>query len=428
MRRRTIAITALALAIQALGPVSPAQAANPIIASFAYTGSQQSWLVPSGVTTIHAVLVGGRGGLGSSGALGSGGFGARVEADLSVSPGQMLFVMVGGNGGAGDFGGTPGAGGFNGGGSGGNGAGNWGGGGGGGASDLRATDSGVPDSLLSRLIVAAGGGGAGTTSGGNAGAPGADPLGGGGAGTSGAGGTGGSGSGSGSAGSIGQGGTGGLAFAINDRGGGGGGAGHYGGGGGGAASSSYGGGGGSSFTGAATNATTAIDDTGVPSVTITYVPDTTGGTVDATVTMASSAVCLELSTTAIDFGTRQFGEVGVPASPLIGVTNCSGIGEVILGRGTDATGPGGAAWSLATFGACQTGVLGTDAFRLRLESQAVPDVFVDLGTVNATLQALGAGATAAHEAQIDTPCPGSTGAGEVMSMQIVFTAIEEAAP
>ncbi|TAJ99309.1 MAG: hypothetical protein EPO36_12355 [Chloroflexota bacterium] len=158
------------------------------------------------------------------------------------------------------------------------------------------------------------------------------------------------------------------------------------------------------------------------------VPSRDSGTVEATVTMAASAVCLELSTAAIDFGTRLFGEVGAPASPLIGVTNCSGIGEVILARGTDATGPGGAAWSLATSGACQVGTLGTDAFRLRLESQAVPDVFVDLGTQNATLQALAAGATADHEARMDTPCPGSTGAGAVMSLQIVFTAIEEAAP
>jgi hypothetical protein len=146
------------------------------------------------------------------------------------------------------------------------------------------------------------------------------------------------------------------------------------------------------------------------------------------VTMASAAVCLELSTTSIDFGTRRFGEVGAPSSPLIGMTNCGGIGEVILVRGTDATGPNASAWSLVDVGACQTGVLGTDQFRLRLESQAIPDVFVDLTTENDTLGALGAGSTVQHEAQIDTPCPGSTGAGEVMSMQIVFTAIEQAAP
>jgi hypothetical protein len=72
--------------------------------------------------------------------------------------------------------------------------------------------------------------------------------------------------------------------------------------------------------------------------------------VDAVVTMAASAVCLELSTTAIDFGLRRFGEVNVPATPFIGITNCGGIGEAILARGSDATGPGASAWSLVDAG------------------------------------------------------------------------------
>jgi hypothetical protein len=144
--------------------------------------------------------------------------------------------------------------------------------------------------------------------------------------------------------------------------------------------------------------------------------------------MATSAVCLELSTTSVDFGTRRFGQTGAAAAPFIDVKNCSGIDENILVRGTDATGPGSSAWSLVSFGACETGVLGTDKFRMRLAYVASPDVYTAVTTENTQLDSLAPDDTVQHEAQIDTPCPGSSGAGETMSMQILFTAIEEAAP
>lgn len=428
MRRRTIAITTLALAVQALAPVSPARAADPVTVPFAFTGAEQSWVVPVGVTSIHVVAVGGAGGKREAS---PGGRGARVEGGLEVAAGTTLFVEVGGNGGdvaAGQVQGGPG--GFNGGGAGGTNTFSTlaAGGGGGGASDLRTVARSDSSSPASRLVVAGGGGGG--VAGGDAGASGGGEFGAGGMpGTATTGGAGGVGNVAGQNGSAGTGGNGG---GYNLSGGGGGG-GLFGGGGGAGMLSTLGGGGGggSNYTGNATGTSITIDSGGVPSISITYVPASGSsgpGTVDAVVTMADSAVCLELSTAAIDFGTRQFGEVGAAAAPLIGVTNCSAVGESILVRGTDATGPGGAAWSLVTFGACQTGVLGTDKFRLRLASQAVPDLFVDFGTENVTLQALVAGATANHEAQIDTPCPGSTGAGAVMSMQVVFTATEEAAP
>jgi hypothetical protein len=116
---------------------------------FKFTGAEQSFTVPSGVTTVHVVAIGGRGGKSGN----AGGAGAQVEGNLSVSPGQLLFVEVGGNGGT-AFGENEAApGGFNGGGE--------GAGGGGGASDVRLKPRSAGLSPDTRLIVAAGGGGAG---------------------------------------------------------------------------------------------------------------------------------------------------------------------------------------------------------------------------------------------------------------------------
>jgi hypothetical protein len=177
-----------------------------------------------------------------------GGAAADVIGNVSVTPGQTLYVEVGGPG---QSGGEGGAGGFNGGAD--SGGGNAGGGGGG--SDIRT----LPESaglLLEdgRLIVAAGGGGSGSNgeasaggAGGAAGSEGAatetgDP--GGGAGTGTEGGAGGLGFfGTGGNGQLGSGGIGGLSEPTGGPGGGGGG-GYYGGGGGGGGVVSGGGGGG----------------------------------------------------------------------------------------------------------------------------------------------------------------------------------------
>jgi hypothetical protein len=149
----------LALAVVLLALVGTRSAGAETV-SFGFTGAEQTLPVPAGVTSIHVVAVGARGGIGT-GSGSPGGMGARVTADLSVTPGQILFVEVGGNGdnGAGNSGGK---GGFNGGGesfveeSSGS-----GGGGGGGASDLRLVSRSQTGSLGSRLLVAGGGGGSG---------------------------------------------------------------------------------------------------------------------------------------------------------------------------------------------------------------------------------------------------------------------------
>ncbi len=120
--------------------------------TFIYTGSVQTWTVPAGVTSIIIDAQGAAGGAaipdyGPS----TPGNGGRVQATLTVVPGQVLNIYVGQKGVNGNPSATPG--GYNGGGN----AVADEGGGGGGASDIRIGDA----SLTSRVLVAGGGGGAG---------------------------------------------------------------------------------------------------------------------------------------------------------------------------------------------------------------------------------------------------------------------------
>ena len=245
-----------------------AASAQATTATFLYTGGEQTFTVPAGVTTLHVVAIGGAGGDAS---VAKGGAGAEVVADLSVIPGQTLYVEVGGRGETEAEGGV---GGFNGGGT--------GAGGGGGASDIRTLPRASGLVTDTRLVVAgAGGGGGGSgfeagTDGGAAGSPGVSGFyAGGGAGTQTEGGTGAEGCGAtGGNGSRGLGGDGGNAAALAGPGGGGGG-GLFGGGGGGGSCevSSSGGGGGSSLVPAGGSLALASLAT-APQVQITYTPPT----------------------------------------------------------------------------------------------------------------------------------------------------------
>jgi len=62
--------------------------------TFSYTGSAQSFVVPSGVTSV-SVKIWGAGGAGSDG---SGGSGAFLKGTLAVTSGQTLTIVVGGGG------------------------------------------------------------------------------------------------------------------------------------------------------------------------------------------------------------------------------------------------------------------------------------------------------------------------------------------
>ena len=125
-----------------IGFQPPAQA---VTQTYAFTGGPQIYVVPLGVTSITVTLNGAQGSTISG--KGTGGLGGSVTATISVTPGEVLQVMVGGSAG------------YNGGGR----------GGGGGGTDIRrpafSTSSSCAFTLTcttsQRIIVAGGGGGAG---------------------------------------------------------------------------------------------------------------------------------------------------------------------------------------------------------------------------------------------------------------------------
>jgi hypothetical protein len=246
---------------------------------FSYTGGEQTFVVPAEVRSIHMKVAGGTGASGTPFST-EGGRGAQVTTDIAVTPGETLYVEVGG---AGSTGGAPA---FGGGGAGGADAlGGRPGGGGGGASDIRRLPRSAAGSASTRLVVAAGGGGSGGgVYGGLGGAADHDGEGcaicvtaqgdGGTAGTASAGGLGGdpyqSAGAAGDDGQLAAGGAGGA------RGGGGGGGGYYGGGGGGGGDTTVavggggGGGGGSSFVAGGTPATFGTSGVGPGVVVFSY--------------------------------------------------------------------------------------------------------------------------------------------------------------
>ena len=120
--------------------------------TFTYTGGLQTWTVPSGVTSITVDAQGAKGaGVAgySYGYQSVGGCGGRVQATLAVTPGDVLNIVVGGQGSY-----TTGAGGYGGGGSDGYWTSAWPGAGGGGESNIK-------DGTASLDLLHAGGGGGG---------------------------------------------------------------------------------------------------------------------------------------------------------------------------------------------------------------------------------------------------------------------------
>ena len=146
------------------------------------------------------------------------------------------------------------------------------------------------------------------------------------------------------------------------------------------------------------------------------------GTVNADVTMAASAACLELSATSISFGTLGFGAEDAPASPALTLTNCATTPGTLLASGTNAAGAAGN-WNLVDSNATCGDTLGTDNFRLNLQSAALAGP-LSLGTANKPVQTLAAAAATTHTAHIYTPCPGSSGDGETLTFQINYLVTE----
>jgi hypothetical protein len=159
--RLTAATITKAVLAALVGVFVSAPGAHATTQVFQPSGVERTWTVPQGITTVKVTAVGADGGDN----IGTGGSGARVEGlVLPVTPGQVFYINVGGQG-------SWRVGGFNGGGRAGYATG--GGQGGGGASDIRTVSRTEAGSLDSRLLVAPGGGGASYTSGGNWESPGA---------------------------------------------------------------------------------------------------------------------------------------------------------------------------------------------------------------------------------------------------------------
>jgi len=259
----------------------------PTVVTFNFTGGEQTWTVPAGITSIDVDARGAQGATGGSACISTSTShkGGRVQTTFTVTPGEILSIWVGGRPlscpGPGFCNlpseGTT-VGGFNGGGSGGTGI-SCIGRGGGGASDVRQGGNSISD----RVVVAAGGGGAAASGGGEGGGliggNGGTVLGGKGATQVPPGGLGGlacvSGGTDGTNGSLAQGGNGGNSVGTNNGrgGGGGGGGGYYGGGGGGGTHDACGGsgpgGGGSSLVPPGGSTTTGFHS-GHGQIIITY--------------------------------------------------------------------------------------------------------------------------------------------------------------
>eukprot|EP01032_Pedospumella_encystans_P023088 gene23088-26144_t len=80
----------------ATAPASP-PASPPFFVStkairFNYTGGVQTYTVPVGVTSLNITLFGAQGGT----SFGPGGYGAMISSSITVVPGQLLFIFVGG--------------------------------------------------------------------------------------------------------------------------------------------------------------------------------------------------------------------------------------------------------------------------------------------------------------------------------------------
>jgi Glycine rich protein len=168
-RRLAVAVMVVGLAwLLAVGQARAALPANcvagtaSVSCSFAYTGAEQTFAVPSGATSVDVEAIGAAGETSIFGGA-VGGRGAVVSGEVAVTGSSTLYVEVGGTPTApasGCYPANPCTGGFNGGGGGG-----FYGPGGGGASDVRThTRADTAATLASRLIVAAGGGGGGDDS------------------------------------------------------------------------------------------------------------------------------------------------------------------------------------------------------------------------------------------------------------------------
>ena len=81
-----------------LAALSPSLASGQVqTETFNYTGAMQTWTVPAGVTSVTVEAWGAQGQTNAGGNV-AGGLGGYATGDLTVTPGQVLNIFVGGGG------------------------------------------------------------------------------------------------------------------------------------------------------------------------------------------------------------------------------------------------------------------------------------------------------------------------------------------
>src|SRR6266536_5395217 len=92
LRRFWTVLLCSTLAISGFAVRAPkAQATDPTVVSFIYTGASQTWTVPSGVSSIQVDAWGAQGGDPNYG-----GLGGHVTATIPVTPAESIQINVGG--------------------------------------------------------------------------------------------------------------------------------------------------------------------------------------------------------------------------------------------------------------------------------------------------------------------------------------------
>jgi len=170
---------------------------------------------------------------------------------------------------------------------------------------------------------------------------------------------------------------------------------------------------------------TALVVSVVPAFTAT---PSDSGSVVGTVTALGGGACLQLSSTAVNFGTLAFstrtqGSSG-QGSPTPSFQNCGNFNETISIAGTDATGTN-TLWQLSnkyggnpcfdSAGAAEINVYGV-AFN------AAPVGGARITKVATPISTYAAGATTPLALTLDMPCIGSSGDGQVVSFSVNLTA------
>src|SRR3954454_15136572 len=97
--RAAITGVGTAVLLLVLGAPVTASDTHTVTKTFSYTGTEQTWIVPPGLTSVHVEAIGGKGASGADNAANTstGGFGAHAEGDLTVADGEVLYLDVGGN-------------------------------------------------------------------------------------------------------------------------------------------------------------------------------------------------------------------------------------------------------------------------------------------------------------------------------------------